>query len=298
VLRLLTLLVFLAACTPRATGIFGSAPPTVRATPEAAAFEQAMFARLNRDRQARGLPALAYDERLADVARAHSFDMQRHDFFAHDSPTTGVLQDRMDRAGYLALEMRENLATAGDIDRAEDNLLKSPGHFKNIMATGVSHIGIGIVRGDAHGDERVLLITQVFARPAKVATPDEVAAAVKQALDAARKKRGLPPLVEAPLLVELASDHIGDLPEDLPDGAVGDLGERVSAALNEEEGHGFAAVQIAVQGMFDAEELDLPTAALDPSTTSVGIAAAPGHDERGRPRVNVLTLLGQNTTRN
>jgi uncharacterized protein YkwD len=283
----------LLGCAPARANIFGSAKPTIRATAEAAGLERAMFARLNRDRRAAGLPALSYDERLADVARAHSHDMQQNDFFAHESPTTGVLQDRMDRAGYLALHMRENLATAGDVERAEDNLLKSPGHRKNILAPDITHVGIGIVRGDAQGDSRVLLITQVFARPARLATPEVVAVSVRRALDGARAERGLPPLAWHPMLVELAADHIDDLPEELPEGAVSDLGESISTALNEREGHGLAAVQIAVQGLLDADELDLPSAALDPATTSVGIAAKPGHDDRGRPRVNVLTLLGR-----
>jgi uncharacterized protein YkwD len=37
---------------------------------------------------------------------------------------------------------RENLAAASSVDTAEDGLLKSPGHFANLMATDITHIGI------------------------------------------------------------------------------------------------------------------------------------------------------------
>src|SRR5689334_887345 len=95
---LLSLAVALAACTdPTTAAEFGSARPTVAATPDVARLEQTMWARLNRDRAARGLPALAWDPHLADIARAHSLDMLQHDFFAHESPTTGVLEDRLVR---------------------------------------------------------------------------------------------------------------------------------------------------------------------------------------------------------
>lgn len=285
---------FLAGCTTPAVALFGTERPSVRATPEIAELERRMFARLNRDRRAAGLPPLAYDEALADVGRAHSYDMQQHGFFAHESPTTGVLEDRMDRAGYLALEMRENLATAEDVDRAEDNLLKSPGHKRNILADTVSHVGIGIMRGDAAGDQRMLLITQVFARPAAVASPSEAASGVLARLNAARRERGIRALSPHPMLDELADDHVGDLADAVPSGAVSDIGEEVSKALNDRDGHGLTAIQILAQAVFDAEEFAVPDAALDARTAAVGIAAREARDDRGRPRVKILVLLGQN----
>src|SRR5207253_9242370 len=99
------------------------------------AMEHAMFERLNHDRAAGGLPPLEYDPRLADVGRAHSADMSAHHFFAHESPTNGNLEDRLDAAGYLALKGRENLAEAGDVVGAQDGLMKSPGHHANIMSS-------------------------------------------------------------------------------------------------------------------------------------------------------------------
>ena len=105
-----------------------------------------MFERLNRDRAASGLPPLEYDEHLADIGRAQSEDMRLHHFFAHESPMYGALDDRFDRAGYVAKVARENLAEAPDVETAQDGLMKSPHHHENIMARDVTKIGIGIVR--------------------------------------------------------------------------------------------------------------------------------------------------------
>jgi uncharacterized protein YkwD len=283
-----------AACAGRApVGEFGTWDPNVEATPEIAALERQLFARLNKDRRRHGLGPLEYDERLADVGRFHSQDMRDHDFFEHESPTTGLLEDRLVRAGYLATEMRENLAIAGDVDAAADNLLESPGHRANILSTTVSHVGIGIVRGDSSGDERALTVTQVFAKPAHLDTPDEALAAVRSELSAARKKRGLAPLASHPLLEKLAERFISDLPDDVPEGAVDDIGDRVTAELNDEEDHGLSAVGVVAQRMFSASELSLPSAIGEAAMRHMGAAAAEARDERGRPRVKMLVLLGR-----
>jgi uncharacterized protein YkwD len=281
-----------ACATPPPPASFGTWEPTIKASVEIGAVEKEMFVRVNQDRVAAGLPALKYDERLADVARGHSLDMRDNGFFAHESPNTGLLEDRMDRAGYLALEMRENLAQAGDVQRAEDNLLDSPGHKANLLSDTIFYIGIGIVKGGS-GDPRVLTITQVFSRPVKLDTPAQASVKVVSALTKARAAKGLGPMQVHPILDELAQAHIAGLPDGVPEDAVADIGDQVSSALNQRQGHGLSSILIAAQGIFSAEEFVIPSAALDGRTARYGMAAIMGKDRRGRPRVKVLVLLGQ-----
>jgi uncharacterized protein YkwD len=271
---------------------FGSWQPDVHATPEIAGLEQRLFQRVNADRKKQGLPVFVWDARLADIARAHSDDMKRNGFFAHESPGTGVLEDRMDRAGYLAVEMRENLAQAGDIEAAEDNLLKSPGHRANLYATGVTHIGIGIVLGSHEGDPAMLTITQVFAHPVALEDPAQVKARVTAALAKARLGAGRPPLAPHSMLEELVRRYLPEVPEGVPEGAVDEVGERISRELNDRQGHGLAAIQVVAQAVFDADEFAIPDEIADGRTASAAIATGPTHDARGRPRVKVLLLLG------
>jgi len=292
---LLGVLLSLAAggCAPAPVGTFGSWQPTAPATTEVAALEHDMFELINRERAAAGLAALEYDERLADIARAHSLDMKRHDFFAHRSPTTGMLEDRMDRAGYLATEMRENLAMAADIRTAAANLLASPGHRANLLAPGVTHVGVGLVHGSGSGDPRELTITEAFAKPAALDTPTQAMAGARAAANKARQRAGLGPLAKHAMLAELVAQQLAALPDDVPASAVDDISDRVAHALDERGGHGLTAVSVAAQSVFNAGELRLPAAATDPAVRYLELAAAAAHDARGRPRVKILLLFGR-----
>jgi uncharacterized protein YkwD/enterochelin esterase-like enzyme len=274
-------------------GSFGNRPPQVHATAEIAPLERAMFERVNQDRRKHGLAPLVYDERLADVGRAHCADMLQSHFFSHESPNTGTLENRLDAAGYLALEARENLASAPNIDRAEDNLLASPGHRANLLAPSVTHIGIGIMRGDATtGDPSVLTITQVFAKPAEALSAANVVSTVTSSINDARRSAGLGPLAADPYLDELARRHLDELPVDLDGSAVGRVGQRIASELSADRSHGLKTVEISAQIVLSSSQFDVPAAAKKAEARRLGVGAATITDERGRPAVKVLALVG------
>ena len=260
----------------------------VEATPEIAGLERAMHARLNRDRKKEGLGPLAFEPELAAIARAHSEDMRVHRFFAHESPNTGTLEDRLDRAGYLASVARENLGEGPDIDRTEDSLLASPGHHANIMARDVTHVGIGIVKGGVGAPEN-LLVTQVFATPIAPVDPAQAVASVAQKIQKARRAAGLGALPRDPKLDELARQHVGDVTDDLDPAASERIGKAVTGALAGSK----------LRGVLVGTTLFLTPAIYEPTGTvvegaarAIGIAAAPARDQRGRPAIKVLLLVG------
>jgi uncharacterized protein YkwD len=176
----------------------GTDPPlslTVEATRdddgvvEPAEAGQRLLALLNHDRQAAGLPALAWDERVAAVAKGHSEEMRRTKVVAHVSPTTGSAADRVRAAGIKTAVVLENVARAYGIGEAHQGLMNSPGHRANLMSTTATHVGIAVVPGEevsgGHG-RRELFVTQVFIRiPPKVDTK-LAAELVKKRLDAVR----------------------------------------------------------------------------------------------------------------
>jgi len=108
------------------------------ATDREAAIAAEYFARLNEERAARGLHALAWDGGLADHARAWSVEMQASNSFRHSNlnPLLGT---------YSAAA--ENIArggrgvTAGAVHLA---WMKSDGHRHNILAPNLDVIGIGV----------------------------------------------------------------------------------------------------------------------------------------------------------
>ncbi|HLI52492.1 MAG TPA: CvpA family protein [Thermomicrobiaceae bacterium] len=107
--------------------------------------EAEMLTLLNQSRRESGLPPLALDQTLTDVARAHSRDMFEQGYFAHDSPNGSSPFDRMKAAGVNAPAMGENLAYAPSVEVAERGLMRSPGHRANILSSDFSKVGIGVV---------------------------------------------------------------------------------------------------------------------------------------------------------
>jgi uncharacterized protein YkwD len=136
---------------------------TLRITPHQdlqvdAAAEERMLLLLNGERTSRGLRPLAMDNRLRDVARAHSAEMLRLGYFSHDSPVSGSPADRLRRAGLTLLFAGENLAYAPTVDVAHQGLMASPGHRANILEPGYSRVGIGVQNAGLYGS----MFTQEF----------------------------------------------------------------------------------------------------------------------------------------
>ncbi len=282
-----------AGCARPAAATFAGSrwTPPIVATPEIAAIEREMLALLNRDRGAHGLLPLGWDAELADVGRAHSLDMRDRRFFAHESPATGVLEDRLDRAGVLAYEMRENLAMAGDIVTAQQNLLASPGHRANILAASVTTVGIGVVFGDPTGDPRGLTVTQVFARRANRETPEEAASKVRRALVLASAGANAP-LAQSTLLDALASAHVAEVLDGSSD-SLARIGAAITKELGNARNHGLRGLRLVSQTVFEASGFEVPADAREPTTRQFGLASRAASDARGRPKIRLLLLLAR-----
>jgi uncharacterized protein YkwD len=123
--------------------------------------EREMFALINGDRAAAGVPALAWDDRLAAIARAHSRDMASNHFVAHVSPTTGDAGARVKRAGLQATLVTENVGEAYGARQAHAGFMASPGHRANVINPQLTRLGIGVVV-PREGRGASLFITQLF----------------------------------------------------------------------------------------------------------------------------------------
>jgi len=247
-----------------------------------------MFALVNRDRAAHGKPPLAYDERLSDVARGHADDMQRNRFFAHDSPTWGTLDDRLTRAQISLATARENLAEAVDVEAAEQSLMKSPGHFANVIADDVSHIGVGIVTGGA--PPSAMLFVQVFARPVVQESPKEAKAAVLARITSNRAAKGLKAPTIDPVLDELADQYVNEVDDEMSRGSLDSVGKRVLEDMTKKSRSSLAVV-VSGQRVVAASEYEPTPSLLSKAELVLGIGAGKARDERGRPAVKVLVLM-------
>jgi hypothetical protein len=144
--------------------------------------EKRLLALVNRDRQAAGLDALLWDERVADVSREHSKEMRRTKVVAHVSPTTGSAADRVRAAKIKTPVVLENVARTYGIGEAHFGLMNSPGHRANIMSHTATHIGIGVVFGDEVSGRREIFITQTFSRVPPKIDPAKAAETIRAKL--------------------------------------------------------------------------------------------------------------------
>jgi len=132
------------------------------------AVERAAIEAVNAVRLEHGLSELEFREELADVARRHSEDMAKRDFFSHDSPNKTDAKQRVSAAGLQFRRMGENLFQCQGVDdpveAAVSSWMESPGHRENILTPEFEQTGIGLVVDE----EGRFFFTQLFMRPARV----------------------------------------------------------------------------------------------------------------------------------
>lgn len=123
------------------------------------ASEKKMLELVNQERTPRGLKALRMDPTIREVARAHSLDMFKRDYFSHYTLEGLSPFDRMKAGGVTFLSAGENIAYAPTVEIAHQGLMNSPGHRENILRPEFGRVGIGIIDGGIFGK----MFTQDFA---------------------------------------------------------------------------------------------------------------------------------------
>ncbi len=247
--------------------------------------EKRLLAMLNRERNTAGLPSVAWDDRVADVARAYSLEMRTTKVVAHISPTTGSAADRVRVGKIKTAVVLENVARAYGIGEAHQGLMNSPGHRANILSHHATHVGIGIVYGDEVSGRREIFITQVFTRvPPKVDAPKSV--------DEIRKKILVVRKVNVnPKLQAIAQGMANEL-------AGGKTREQAYPAVKRQVdalGNKYARVGSVVTAASELDSIDGPAIIGDSQPDDVGIGIAQGvHPEIGEGAIWIVVLLAEN----
>lgn len=110
--------------------------------------EYRLFRYLNKARKEHGLWQLFFQNDLRAVARRHSKDMAKHDYFAHEGRSGTSPKDRFEQLNISEVIAGENLAKIrGHRDpvlTAHIGLMNSPGHKANILSKSYNCVGIGL----------------------------------------------------------------------------------------------------------------------------------------------------------
>lgn len=116
------------------------------------AAEATMVILVNQERTSVGLGQLVHSTALRDLAREYAKDMFARGYFSHFNPEGQSPFDRMDKAGIHFTAAGENLALAPNVTLAQQGLMNSPGHRRNILSGDFGKIGIGVIDGGIYGE--------------------------------------------------------------------------------------------------------------------------------------------------
>ena len=115
--------------------------------------EEAVLAMTNDLRRRHGLPVFLKDESCQNAARGHSADMFTRNYFSHTDPEGRAVKERLPDNHAIRL-WGENLWTGRGYDPSKVQHLarmimvgwmNSPGHRKNLLAPGYTHLGVGVI---------------------------------------------------------------------------------------------------------------------------------------------------------
>ena len=109
--------------------------------------EKLLFDSVNRERTAKELPLLKWNEELARAARKHAELMAEQYLVQHQLPGEADLATRAREAGVSFSHITENIGMAAYADRFHEGWMHSPGHRANILDAGSDSVGIAVVEG-------------------------------------------------------------------------------------------------------------------------------------------------------
>lgn len=118
-----------------------------------------LFEYANKERTARGLAELKWDDSLAAAALRHAQRMAEKNALSHQFPDEADPATRARQAGALLSKMAENVGLASSINVIHENWMNSPGHRANILDGELDSVGIAVVKRNG-----VLFAVQDFSR--------------------------------------------------------------------------------------------------------------------------------------
>ena len=154
------------------------------------AAERRLLELANRDRMKAGLAPLQKDEGLTRAAREHAAAMAAQQKLSHQLAGEPSLVHRLAANSKTHLDQTgENVAFAGSVDQAQDNLMHSPPHRANLLNAGYNVAGFSVVRRGS-----LLYVTQDFGHSLPSRSDAEAEVLVARSVDRVRAQSRLPGL--------------------------------------------------------------------------------------------------------
>ena len=108
--------------------------------------EGILFQSANRERAARGLPALAWNAALAEAAWQHALRLAQQNSLSHQLPGEPDVAARAALAGARFSTIAENVAEGPSAVSLHEQWMKSPPHRANLLDPQLSSVGIAVAK--------------------------------------------------------------------------------------------------------------------------------------------------------
>lgn len=126
----------------------GGVAGSIRAQAPRGGAEKILFDAANRDREARRLRPLRWDNSLANGARQHAQRMAQQNTLSHQLPGEEDFKARALRAGARFTSLAENIAEGADAPGIHIQWMNSPSHRENLLDPKLDSIGIAVAERD------------------------------------------------------------------------------------------------------------------------------------------------------
>ncbi|MDA0839125.1 MAG: CAP domain-containing protein [Planctomycetota bacterium] len=124
-----------------------------------APIEQTVIDLINAEREALGRPLLEADGALSGVARSHSYEMVKENYFGHKSRTTGGPLDRARQARIPTKSVYEHITKATSAIKAHQQLMLDKAYSSNIVERDYERIGVGMFSPDGENYHVTILLS-------------------------------------------------------------------------------------------------------------------------------------------
>jgi hypothetical protein len=122
-----------------------TAAPAIQGGPSISPAEKRIFEELNHARVDHALSPLDWNDRAADVARAHAHLLAENGKLSHQFLGETMLAERLGASGVRFTLAAENVAGTEFIEDVHLALMGSSGHRANILNASYNAVGIGVV---------------------------------------------------------------------------------------------------------------------------------------------------------
>lgn len=113
--------------------------------------EQEFLNLINVNRKNRGLNELKIDNNIQNVARLKAQDLERNEYFSHQSPSYGNIGEMLTSFGVEYAIAQENIAGNQNLSGAVEAWMNSESHKANILNNEFEYTGVAVVESSTYG---------------------------------------------------------------------------------------------------------------------------------------------------